>query len=355
MDKFNEFYMLQNQAKKFEQGGMDDKALELYLKIIGEYLPNNDFSYDRASTLLEKKNRYAEALSVCEKALTLIKAADIQGDAAKFTKKMERIRSKSTADASVHTIVSKKAPEEFHFGLPGFRSHQKLMMVLGALYYALAALAAYPDQPYAFLFLFMLAFFGSYGLETLMKLANGKACTKAAALTLVALAAAGFSASQMPQVQAYWNVDGTQQSEEAGERSEKDGSGPEGGSTADPDADTDREAPEIPTKYLIAAAKAAEKNPASEYADLTVDGTHITMSLIVKPGTSQGEIEAMAAEMTRTLGGLMTSENLKGPDDSSFGELYTFYAATVLVTDTLDQELGSGELMKNEPRFEWEK
>lgn len=339
MDKFNEFYMLQNQAKKFEQGGLEDKALELYLKIAEEYLPNNDFSYDRATTLLEKKFRYSEALAVCEKAIEKISAGDVQGDAAKFQLKIDRIRLK-LKNTPEQTIIEVKEPEEFHFGLPGFRTTSKLIMALGTAYYALAAFSAYPDQLYTFLFLFSMAFVGSYGMEVMGKLAAGKKCAKAFSVTLIALIIAGYSLAQLPQVKVYWETPGTNQAQGNGTGTEEP-------------PDTDRVPPEIPEKYLIAAAKSAQKHPASHEALLTVEQDQILIGLIVKPGTSQDSIHAITEEMVRTLGGLMVSENLKGPSEESLGELYDFYSVAILVTDTLEESLNEGNVIRSTKNIRW--
>lgn len=355
MDKFTEFYMMQNQAKKFEQSGLDDKALELYMKIIGDYLPNNDYSFDRAATLLEKKARYPEAIAVCEKAIKMIAAADIQGDAAKFKQKIERITAKAKNSSSLPVSSNTREPEEFHFGLPGFRGHSRLFMALGTAYYSLAAFTAYPDQLFTFLFLFCLAFVGAYGMEALMKLANSKTCTKALTVALVFLLIAGYSFAQIPQVKVYWAVDGTQQSEDSGEKT-GDGDEPQTGAPGDtPASDTDRIPPEIPDKYLDASAKAAEKNPATEVAEVLYENGAVTLNLVVKPGTSQDVITTIAEDMLRTLGGLMTSEGLKGPADESYGELYTFYSAEIIVADSMEQAVTSGSLVKNSNEIKWNK
>lgn len=345
MDKFNEFYMLQNQAKKFEQSGLDDKALELYQKIIAEYVPNNDFSFDRAATLLEKKFKYPEAIAVCEKAMERIKAGDLPGDAEKFRLKIERIRSKAGSDAHFKAAVSAKEPEDFHFGLPGFRTHRRLMMILGTVYYTLAALLAYPDQFYTFMFLFAMAFVGSYGLEVLMKLAARKACLKALAVVLIALTASGYALANVPQVKAYWNVTGMQPSKEEGPRT--------GDGTAPETPDTERTPPEIPEKYLTATANTADKHPATELALVSVDMDRVVIDLIVKPGTNLDTVKSISEDMVRTLGGLMTSENLKGPGAETPGELYDFYSAAILVTDTLEQTIAEGQLAKKGKVVNW--
>lgn len=344
MDKFNEFSMLQNQAKKFEQGGLDDKALEIYLRIVDEYMPNNDYSFDRAAILLEKKYKYSEAIGICKKAIEKIESGDLQGDPEKFQKKIERIQLKAKNDTSFQEPAEKKEPEAFHFGLPGFRSTNKLTMVLGLAYYSLAVFSSYPDQLYIFLFMFALAFVGSYGAELMMKLANKKTCKKAFSVVLISLVIAGYSIAQVPQVKVYWDPSGTQ-------LSEGDGSGTGDGTAPAPD--TDRLPPEIPVKYLEAMANTAAKHPGFDNAYALVDMGTVVIDLVVMPGTSQDSIQSIAEDMVRTLGGLMTSENLKGPDDGSFGEVYDFYGVTIEVTDTLQQPVNEGTLLKDTNEIRW--
>jgi len=346
MDKFNEFYMMQNQAKKFEQGGLDDKALELYLKIVDEYLPNSDYSFDRAATLLEKKFKYTEAIAICEKALEKIRSGDVPGDTDKFQQKIDRMKLKAKKDGNSEPAKGNKEPEIFHFGIPGFRTTSKSVMILGSAYYALAAFASYPDQLYTFLFLFSMAFVGSYGAELMMKLSNNRTCTKAFAVTLIALIIAGYSVAQLPQIKAYWDLEGTQQSE-------GDGIGDGTGDGTEEPADTDRIPPEIPEKYLESAAKSAEKHPASDNALITVENGQILISLVVKAGASQESIDAISEEMIRTLGGLMITENLKGPTDESLGELYDFYSVGIQVTDTLEQAVNEGSVSRSASEIKW--
>lgn len=348
-DRFNEFYMMQNQAKKFEQTGMDDKALELYLKIIEEYLPNNDFSFDRASTLLEKKFKYNEALAVCEKALEMIRTEKIQGDAERFVQKIQRISSKAHGPEVIRAATQKKEPEVFHFGIPGFRTHNKVFMGLGTAYYAFAAFASYPNSPYLFLFLISIAFLGSYGLEVMTKMAGGKAFGKAMLITGLSLVLAGYSVVHFPIVEAYWNVGGDSDAAVS-----SDGSGSGSGSTSEDTPDTDRQPPEIPLKYLTAMTKTADLHPATDFTDVILNGSNVEVSLVLKPGTSIDVAHQISEDMIKTLGSLMVSEKLKGPSKDYWGEVYDFYSVSINITSTLDEQLAAGSLNQASSPIQWE-
>ncbi len=348
MDKFTEFYMMQNQAKKLEKSGLDDKALELYLKIIAEYQPNDDFSFDRAATLLEKKSRHADAIAVCEKAIQKIKSENIEGNVFKFQQKIDRIREKVKSDLSTQPVAAAKRHEEFRFGLPGFRTPNKLVMILATAYYGLAAYSSYPDQFYTFLFMFSMAFVGSFGLDLMMKLHNNKVCFKTLAVTLIALGISGYSLTHVPQFQVYFPVGGFVQSGEI------DGT-PEESEAPEPiEVDAhDRTPPEIPANYLATTEKVADKYPGSDHAIVVADKKTVIIELIVNPGTDLKTIEEISHEMIKTLGGLMTSEELKGPTDTSLGELYDFYSVTIVAIDTLEQPVNQGILTQKATEIKW--
>jgi len=347
MDRFNEFYMMQTQAKKFEQNGLDEKALETYLKIISEYAPNNDFSFDRAVALLEKKMKFSQALEVCEKTIALIEAGDLDGDAEKYRSRLARIRQKM-AESGVAEDSAKagsKEPEEFHFGIPGFRNPNRLIMAVAGFCYAAFAFASYPDKIYIFGFIVGLAFTIAYGWEVLTKLMFQKRFTKALAVCLIGLLIAVYWGIQIPPIKMMLQPPPVD---------EAHGNPTDGGNGKGVDVKKQKTPPKIPENYLTATEKAAEKYHEVDKALASASDGGILFDVVVKADTSPEQCKAIAVDMANTLGGLMTIAQLKGPKDSYYGELYDYYSVTISMQDTMNQTQLSGYMGTSSQIFTWD-
>lgn len=93
-EQMGEMHKLNEKAKKMDRLGNDDAALELYLEILDNYLPNLYANFERPAIILEKKHRYQEAIEICQRALELIEEEKISGDKEKCQHRIEKLMDK---------------------------------------------------------------------------------------------------------------------------------------------------------------------------------------------------------------------------------------------------------------------
>ena len=97
-EKMNELFNLTQKAQKMEVIN-EEVALKIYLEIFDNYTPKISKTYESAIRLLEKRQRYSEALKICELAIKLIKEDQISGIIDKFETTQERLLKKMAAEA----------------------------------------------------------------------------------------------------------------------------------------------------------------------------------------------------------------------------------------------------------------
>jgi tetratricopeptide (TPR) repeat protein len=87
----------------------EELALNLYMEIFENYTPKISKTYDSAIRLLEKRQRFTEALKICEQAIELIGAAEVSGTVERFESIKDRLL-RRIAETSPHdSVVEKKA------------------------------------------------------------------------------------------------------------------------------------------------------------------------------------------------------------------------------------------------------
>lgn len=335
--------MLQTKAKGMERKGQEDQALDTYLDILENYTPNNDFSYERAATLLEKKHRYNEALDICRKAITLIESQKIQGTSEQFKHKIKRIESKLTAEGAETKHISK---EDFHFGVPGFRAHNRIHMIIGGLYYCFGLVFAIPDKYFRFIFLVALAFTLDYFWETIGKLARKKPLLKAFSVFLVALAICIYAGVEALPKAKTADLDMPASSE-----SSEEGTG-EGTATENVE-DSTKEPPQIPESYLEAITKSANSHHFVDNTFVFLEEYTLYFDLLIEPSTSVETAQKVIEDMAYELGNLMESEGIKGPSKDSFGELYEYYGVVITIGSEFDDDLAKGMLTGQNGKIRW--
>ena len=92
-ERMNELFTLTQKAQKMELIN-EEIALGIYLEIFENYTPKISKTYESAIRLLEKRQRFQEALSICDKAIELLKANEISGTIDKFEATHSRLEKK---------------------------------------------------------------------------------------------------------------------------------------------------------------------------------------------------------------------------------------------------------------------
>ena len=93
-ERMNELYTLTQKAQKMELIN-EEIALSIYQEIFDNYTPKISKTYESGIRLLEKRHRYDEALSICTRAIELIKEDKISGTLDRFETIKERLERKN--------------------------------------------------------------------------------------------------------------------------------------------------------------------------------------------------------------------------------------------------------------------
>lgn len=106
-ERMNELFTLTQKAQKMELIN-EEIALKLYIEIFENYTPKISKTYESAIRLLEKRHRYSEALSICERAIDLIKQQEVSGTVDRFEATQQRLLRKiKELEPEVTTPVKK--------------------------------------------------------------------------------------------------------------------------------------------------------------------------------------------------------------------------------------------------------
>lgn len=67
--EFDQYYALYLKGLASEKGGDPDKALDIYLYILRNYLPLGTVYYSRPAILFERKGEFSLAIQICKQAI----------------------------------------------------------------------------------------------------------------------------------------------------------------------------------------------------------------------------------------------------------------------------------------------
>lgn len=88
------YYPIYEEARILEKNGQIEKALPLYIEILNNYTPCGTSYYERPAIILERLNRFEEAIAICDKAINAINNNFFNGDKSAFEKRKERLYKK---------------------------------------------------------------------------------------------------------------------------------------------------------------------------------------------------------------------------------------------------------------------
>lgn len=106
-EKFQALYKLQEKAKRMERFGKDTEALDIYMEIHEKFFPNTSDLYERPAVILEKKQRFEEALALCEKAIERIENNKVSGTVDSFQKRIDHLKERMGSSISYENEKSK--------------------------------------------------------------------------------------------------------------------------------------------------------------------------------------------------------------------------------------------------------
>lgn len=117
-ERMNELYTLTQKAQKMELIN-EEIALGIYQEIFENYTPKISKTYESGIRLLEKRHRYDEALSICTRAIELIKEDQISGTLERFESIKERLERK-IKELNPEPIMPEKKPFKFNYKIALF-------------------------------------------------------------------------------------------------------------------------------------------------------------------------------------------------------------------------------------------
>ncbi len=335
-DRFDQYYLLQNQAKKMEQSGNIQKAIELFSEVITSFQPYDDYAFDRLSVLLEKSQKFSDSIEVCNKAIDKIKSGDIKGDAHKFEERLKRLQEKKPTPDATEKVIREK--EIVHLHLPFLSQIKGIKGIVGLALYAGAFALSVPDHWLRFLAIVLFMGFIDYFISTLSNFVQNKRTLITMTICLVFLTGALYASYHLPEVKELIALKENEK-ETSTETIVKESAGTV---VEDPDAAI------IDDVLLEKARKTIELEPAYENCQLSANENTVTIELIVKAGTSADEAERIFKKLAKNIGSLAAEKGPTPPSDGNYGGVYDTYTMQFSAIDTFDTLLLEGSLHKSD-------
>lgn len=304
MNQIVEQFKLYKRAKKLEEMGNTDRALDLYLELHEKYDPNTSDAYERPAILLERKKRYEEALALCEAAIEEINNDRVSGTVDKFNRRKESILEKLKEEPKKE-IVQKN----YKFGIIGFRKKKKLSMLIATLVYLFLILIGF-----LYSFFFSLTIVGIiYTFQYLydfLQLPDRKTKISLAILLSIATGLLIIGAINIPQTVRNIVLESKEASLEGGENIFKN--------------NDDR--PLITETHIEDAIKIITIEIEVKDASIQVSEDSIAFALEIYPATDKEKAIVLSEKFVEALAHRVAQDvDIKAPSFKSMGQLYDYY------------------------------
>lgn len=297
MAYFAEMHKLVERAKTLERVGKDSEALEIYLEVHEKFFPNTSDLYERPAVLLEKKKRFKEAIAMCEKAIKYIDEGKITGVRDNFSRRIDRIKSRSDYEVVSVDVKKKKKSEPIDWS---FLTNIKIKWALIGSFLSIVVIAGV---------VFYLAVFFKPSFEL-----------DFSKIDFSALRKAGMIETQ-EENEAY------KKAYEALQEKEQEKPDP---------------MPVITEEMIKHAIKVAERVFQVERANVVAKDDVAGFALIVSPQMSKDDAQKAADTFVKALAAAAANEYdyLEGPNPSNYGELYKHYSIMIAIgIDGTENEL----------------
>lgn len=315
MNQIVEQFKLLKTAKKLEQMGNTDRALELYLELHEKYDPNTSDAYERPAILLERKKRYIEALKLCDDAIEEISNDRVSGTVDKFERRKESILEKMKEAPEVMT-----SEPSYKFGIIGFRTKHKLKMLSAFLVYIFLFLLAFLYSIYFSLAILGLIYTLQFFYDILQKQAK-KTKVVLFILLLFSLSALLVGLINIPTAVRDIQLESTDESLEGGENIFQD----------------DEDKPIISQQNIQDAIEIILIEVEVTNANILVNDNTVAFAIELYPGTDKEDAIKIAEKFVEALAHRVADDqNIKAPHFNSLGELYDYY--NVLISAGVDAE-----------------
>lgn len=335
-DKYDEYYLTLTQAKNLEKRGLEAQALEVYLKITEEYLPDTDYAFERAVLMLEKRSDFEGAQAICHLALKRIKEDDMRGKVDFYTGRLERLSEKAKAQKTA--AAKSDLPE-----LPAYLKRNS-SLALGLAYLVVSILLSLPDKLAKLAFLIFFALTLLLIVEVVKQVQKNLSIKYHSIVLLVAMVATLVSASlvEPPEWTNFVSFQGFRAS----------GAAP--GLEATSPATTAKEpgASEIDADDMDKLQSLIEKDLIIADYTLSVDGNRLDLTVYLAPGASENEAKKAISGLFLELNSIK-GYSRPGGDDDSLGPLYKDVSASIDVFDSFGIRMMRGQLNRANQKISW--
>lgn len=334
-ERLIEQFKLLKRAKKLEQMGNTDRALDLYLELHERYEPNTSDAYERPAVLLERKKRYQEAFDMCKSAIEEIENDRMSGTVDKFQKRLDSINEKMAKKP----ITAKKS-QTYKFGIIGFRSKNKGKMITSIIFYLIFfILGILLKSPYPTLLLIG----GVYGITFFVNYIQVKEKkNKLTILTalIISLVIVIVSSINLPAaVNRVLELESSEGQLEGGSEIFKD---------------SDEYMPKISSKHIEESIKIIKNEIEVEDANIIVSENTISFALLLLPSTDASKAKDLGEEFIEILAHRVSGdEDIAAPSFDSHGELYDYYSIIIAAGDSTDKAIAKGKKNSNTKYITW--
>ncbi len=324
-DRYDQFYLMQTQAKGLETKGAKRAALDLYVEIVEDYFPDTDYSFQRAVILLTECGKTESAIKYCKLAIKRIENAEMKGNSDFFERQLHSINGSAKKN---------KRPKRRIVNI-------KTLFISAVL--IVSALFSLPNKIYKFLFLIFLTVI-AWLIGKIVKRYRNKISIKVQTIALFGAAlVAVAAASQIPPPQwtSFFSLEPLSQIAENQTSATN--------AKASGDA-VDDESVSINADDLSAIKKITLDTLLVTDYDITIQGNNLLLQIKTKQTASKAALKDYAV---RILSELNDYKNQKSHEDR-LGDLYKDYTANIICTDLTGKVILRGQSNPYTLKIDWQ-
>lgn len=354
-DRFNEMYLKIVKAKGLDLKKNTDAALSLYLEVMENYNPSDDFVFKRACEILFGKGDFAKAKAIAQSALKKIALEEISGSAPYFREFIQNVEVKEAEEKRAKKKERAVFPK-VSFSIRLFEKKSSLIFFLLVLLFSIVI--SLPDQLFKLIFLVFGVFAFVFLLEIIEDLRRRLSVKVKSALFLASLCLSLVGVYNMPP--SNWNdfikipsISEMQNNEtndalnNAKAKDKLEHTKENGKQKEPPKKEKSSSVTEQDMKTLKEFSK--QDLQLGSYK-LSIKEDKISLDLTMKPGSGVAEGKQSAL-------GILSNLNLiKGfaeENDAELGSLYENYSITVKIRDHSKELLAKGKSNKGDKTITW--
>jgi len=329
-----EQFKLLKRAKKLEEMGNTDRALELYKELHEKFEPNTSDAYERPAIIFERKKQYKQALDLCNKAIEAIENDKMSGTKDRFQRRIDSINEKLKNTP----VVKEKITYDYTFNVIGFRSKNPIKRVISISFYSLFILfGILMKSIYPTILLIGIVYLTTYFVDFFQSKSK-KAIILVAFIISIAITV--FAGLNLPE--AINRVIELESSE----------AGLEGGEHIFTDDEDER--PVITKTHQDESIEIISSEVEVLEATIIVAEDQVAFGLKLMPDTKKSRAMDLLEDFIEILGHRVSNdEDIAAPNFNSHGELYEYYDLTLAAGSDSGDIVAKGSKKKTSKFISW--